>query len=393
MADKTAGRPKRKLSRFGCASCKKLRIKCDESKPTCEYCAATNRTCIYLSSGTRDPTPLYQFEKEHVTALSPWRANQNPWNGLSSLSRLSGVQVHAMEYFVAFGAFMVTLGDPVMADMWRTNGVQVAMQSDAVLNGVMAVTTYIMSRRKLLANKTLPGEYFQNALTIFRSEIARDKRYHCPEELALAATLISAMAMSDVELVPVVSYTGGVDLLGIFQGTTAVFETYHRSLNRSFTKVLGRHITDVVVYSDIPVMDMISYLAEKLEDYFLFGGEEVDEYYKTILYLNKVCHHARTVGYMFPLVALLGRVSSQFHAYVREMRPFAVIILSFISAIYRSTMFSFRPDFDMWDEFIANAYTIVPPEMHDMLDLAVQVSRGLAFTQDIHPLSRLSRGV
>ncbi|KAK6455962.1 uncharacterized protein RJT20DRAFT_134738 [Scheffersomyces xylosifermentans] len=37
----------RKRSRNGCCSCKKLRIKCDELKPSCGYCIHTNRDCVY----------------------------------------------------------------------------------------------------------------------------------------------------------------------------------------------------------------------------------------------------------------------------------------------------------------------------------------------------------
>ncbi|KAK6199304.1 uncharacterized protein RJT21DRAFT_115097 [Scheffersomyces amazonensis] len=37
-------------SKGGCSSCKKLRIKCDENKPRCEYCQHTNRECKYPST-------------------------------------------------------------------------------------------------------------------------------------------------------------------------------------------------------------------------------------------------------------------------------------------------------------------------------------------------------
>lgn len=41
-------------SRQGCLSCKKLRIKCDEAKPKCEYCQSTNRVCEYPQVTTED---------------------------------------------------------------------------------------------------------------------------------------------------------------------------------------------------------------------------------------------------------------------------------------------------------------------------------------------------
>jgi hypothetical protein len=41
------GKPKARRSRNGCMSCKKLKIKCNEGKPSCEYCVHTKRICVY----------------------------------------------------------------------------------------------------------------------------------------------------------------------------------------------------------------------------------------------------------------------------------------------------------------------------------------------------------
>ncbi|ODV78611.1 uncharacterized protein CANTADRAFT_6967 [Suhomyces tanzawaensis NRRL Y-17324] len=41
-----------KRSRKGCASCKRLKIKCNEDRPRCEYCLHTNRECIYPDEET-----------------------------------------------------------------------------------------------------------------------------------------------------------------------------------------------------------------------------------------------------------------------------------------------------------------------------------------------------
>lgn len=48
-------------SRQGCQSCKRLRIKCNEGRPKCEYCDSTNRVCEYPSSvKPPDSQPLQQ---------------------------------------------------------------------------------------------------------------------------------------------------------------------------------------------------------------------------------------------------------------------------------------------------------------------------------------------
>jgi len=40
-------KPRLQRSKNGCLSCRKLKIKCNEVKPTCEYCVQTGRQCIY----------------------------------------------------------------------------------------------------------------------------------------------------------------------------------------------------------------------------------------------------------------------------------------------------------------------------------------------------------
>ncbi|CCG24562.1 hypothetical protein CORT_0F03380 [Candida orthopsilosis Co 90-125] len=40
---------KRKRSRNGCLSCKQMKIKCNEAKPSCEYCIDTGRACVYAT--------------------------------------------------------------------------------------------------------------------------------------------------------------------------------------------------------------------------------------------------------------------------------------------------------------------------------------------------------
>lgn len=57
-----------KRSRFGCANCKKLKVKCSETKPSCERCIKRNEKCDYsikLSWGGR-PYKKQKVEKQSV---------------------------------------------------------------------------------------------------------------------------------------------------------------------------------------------------------------------------------------------------------------------------------------------------------------------------------------
>lgn len=59
-------KPKRGLSRKGCLSCKKLKIKCDEAQPACEYCTHTNRRCVYPDAFQRFENGLVPEEVQEL---------------------------------------------------------------------------------------------------------------------------------------------------------------------------------------------------------------------------------------------------------------------------------------------------------------------------------------
>ncbi|KAG5419802.1 hypothetical protein I9W82_001682 [Candida metapsilosis] len=61
---------KKKRSRNGCLSCKQLKIKCDEGKPSCEYCIHTQRQCVYATTA-RASKNRTQSNPLHFTNKAP----------------------------------------------------------------------------------------------------------------------------------------------------------------------------------------------------------------------------------------------------------------------------------------------------------------------------------
>jgi len=51
--DKHTGRRCHPKSRTGCFECKKRKVKCDETQPTCRKCAIRNRHCVYAATSSR----------------------------------------------------------------------------------------------------------------------------------------------------------------------------------------------------------------------------------------------------------------------------------------------------------------------------------------------------
>jgi hypothetical protein len=384
-----ATRSGHRKSRLGCSSCKRLRIKCDEKKPACEYCTATNRKCVYLA------VPPRKGKDDQVAVIAASQVIMNPSNGLSPLSNLSEQQCRTLDFFVSTGACACALGNPTIAGMWRTNGIQLALQSDGVLNGLMALGSRIMTRYRLLPDHKQANEYFNKTVRLFRTNIARDRKYHCPEELALSTYLIWAFSLADSELVPVVSYNGGVDLLGIAQGTTAVFSTYYEVLSQSFTKVvmIRSMVDNIQGLSAVHAKNVLNFLEETIDSYFeqqLFDFEEAKQYYEVVMLMGKLCHLAESSQSLYPLVDLLGGLRSEFIDLVRQAYPMAVVLVCYVCAILRRCLFSHRRGLNTWDRFILNAYELIPPQMENLLDQAFKISRGLAFVEDLEPLIGLA---
>lgn len=69
--NKPAPKTNIKRSKNGCMSCKKMKIKCDEVKPACEYCRHTKRNCVYSQNSNWKVIPISTLEEEQL----PLRTN------------------------------------------------------------------------------------------------------------------------------------------------------------------------------------------------------------------------------------------------------------------------------------------------------------------------------
>lgn len=169
---------KNSRSRNGCLSCKKLKIKCNEGQPICEYCEHRGRECIYpvkkpkaprkrkprqtLKSMDKSPesttstevtTPLsdsspvaidYQFPSIQNTSL------QN-LNSMSVQLDVTNFELRLLKFYMDFGAEFFTFN--INSDAQYFWGVEVPKlwcSSDLVKSSIYAISSV-----RLLANYEL----------------------------------------------------------------------------------------------------------------------------------------------------------------------------------------------------------------------------------------------
>lgn len=81
---------KHKRTRSGCFTCRARRIKCDESRPTCERCRKGSRDCVY-------PSPTTPSSKAGARAAARSRGARPPSQESDSSGRVGSEDVHTLE--------------------------------------------------------------------------------------------------------------------------------------------------------------------------------------------------------------------------------------------------------------------------------------------------------
>ncbi|KLJ13324.1 hypothetical protein EMPG_11754 [Blastomyces silverae] len=89
MESKVRKRGAHQKSRWGCMSCKKRRVKCDEQKPACANCRIRNLHCVYPSSETavaeaHNATPRERSRLQHAVLSSNAQNQTAPISSSSS---------------------------------------------------------------------------------------------------------------------------------------------------------------------------------------------------------------------------------------------------------------------------------------------------------------------
>ncbi|KAG2736884.1 hypothetical protein G9P44_000974 [Scheffersomyces stipitis] len=175
---KASVRPKQKRSRNGCLSCKQLRIKCDESKPNCEYCLHTNRVCVYpdtvhydkiisksQSSSSDSPSSeedileLLQnvdYSQEKYLKLRAYRRNPMysgsfrfdqiaSLNELTSKLNISTFELRLLNYFDRHCIYMFSFGvNDEVHNVWKNHVPSIFLQSKLVRDSVFSFSAINM---------------------------------------------------------------------------------------------------------------------------------------------------------------------------------------------------------------------------------------------------------
>ncbi|CCE86134.1 Piso0_005784 [Millerozyma farinosa CBS 7064] len=135
-----------KRSRSGCLSCKRLKIKCNEARPTCEYCEHTGRVCTYavVDKSTIDKRALVGSKGVKKNHLAEWQAmgsrsfaGQQKINQTSAIMGLSMIELKLLSFFNTHCVQLLSFGVELGVDhVWRHEVPKLFMGSEMLRNGI-----------------------------------------------------------------------------------------------------------------------------------------------------------------------------------------------------------------------------------------------------------------
>ncbi|CAH2353471.1 hypothetical protein CLIB1423_11S00430 [[Candida] railenensis] len=135
-------RPRKKRSRKGCLSCKRLKIKCDENKPVCEYCYHTGRDCLYpevVVTGTE--TEDYNHESARLLSFHAATLLNSNWQNL----RISKFEYRLLHFFQTFCVPLFSFNVNFEIDkVWRYEVPKLWQSSDLVKQAVFSFSALNM---------------------------------------------------------------------------------------------------------------------------------------------------------------------------------------------------------------------------------------------------------
>lgn len=116
-----------------CVSCRRLKIKCDESKPICEYCEHTNRQCIYESE---EDSPSSDSSTSSEAVM--WR-KQNQLNALPNHLGITTFEYQLLRYFHQV-IVPNKIDDIAIRQLWQVHVPQLFQGSPLVRNSMLSLS-------------------------------------------------------------------------------------------------------------------------------------------------------------------------------------------------------------------------------------------------------------
>ncbi|ODV75979.1 Zn(II)2Cys6 transcription factor domain-containing protein CYBJADRAFT_165353 [Cyberlindnera jadinii NRRL Y-1542] len=334
---------KTKRSRMGCLSCKKLKIKCDEAKPSCEYCTHTSRICVYpvvvdKKKPTRKKSGLAGSPRtpDVIDLSSPFIVSLNSMQKQMSVSRF---ELKLLRFYMDFGGGLFTANkSSKVRALFDVDAPRLWQQYELVRSAIYSCATlylwkfyemnylsnvYLTEDQHLVLQSCSGGtatnslyniteNYLMSTMNLMKESIAK-LHTDVDEDTVGALMLSNVMMFAVLSIHPMspamlVKYHGSSSLMNdILEISSGIFQIY-----RSRAKMLQGSRYKLLLYEDElsivppPGQETLFPFVANLRSYLNNVVTSIDgnftAYHQAVNAIDDCCYRALAFNYVLPVL-------------------------------------------------------------------------------------------
>ncbi|KAH3675715.1 hypothetical protein WICMUC_002507 [Wickerhamomyces mucosus] len=356
----------RKRSKTGCVSCKRLKIKCSEDKPVCEYCLHTNRECIY-------PNSMIINNCQSTKNLNSTNVHLN----------ITRSELRLLKFFTEFsGSFFSFNKVDQLKNLWSIEVPKLWNQSDLVKNAIFTMSSIRLwaeyelnnihtirleydeedeQKNNTLLDKT--SSYFSKTLQLIQNTTPVD--YDSTIQSVIAHIIVfTYVSIHPLPPLSLVSFNNeqSVDLFHISESLHINFIEGYEFFKDSKFEILsnaGERSIFIPEKTYESMFPFINYLKKYVTD------SDCDDlgfvsYMNVIDQIELGCYRSLKLEYPLPIFRTIFGISREkdFVILLRQMDHIALKIMFYFSSLCSIYGFKLFKKFGVWDEYI-NKFILV----------------------------------
>lgn len=373
-----------------CQSCRKLKIKCDENRPKCEYCNHTNRECIY---GDSDSSP--ESDKS-LSEPQVWR-RQGGLNSLPYQIGISTFEYRLLKYFHEVYLPPGEMKQPPLKNLWQVQVPKLFHESALVRSSIFSlcslnlwnlcdlsswihdsvsesemkfialgnlgdlddmpnISEYLMERTRLYYEDTLQKTFkLINELSTGQLKITS---INGAAEIVISGVLLfSFLALQTHGLLPLVSFDAEQpDLLSMCYGMrVSMMKAFPLLYDSQYSALFYKNeiLTPPKVTENYPFVEYLAKEVEKYHDKALITTSQYENFLHAVNLMNVLTCSSIEQNFPLPLYKWVFLVKEEVYEYARRDKLFLAFKLMYAYACLNMICkFYLKQDTNMWRDYI-----------------------------------------
>lgn len=387
-------KPKSKRSSTRCFSCKKLKIKCDGVRPSCEYCAQTNRICMYQKHSEW----FEMLDETHIAALRAMMVSSKGYtnnctkefNSMQRQMNITRFEQKLLKFYLDFGgSFFTQNKSPETKKVFEVDAPMLWRQSPLMRNSLYACATiylwkfyhfnhlsdiYLSGDQYLILHNNndpkaqsllaITDYYIQKTMHLLKVSIKKIRELKDLDSVGsfMLSNVILFTVISVHPMYPsvLVSYNGSNDLfIDIFDVSYGIV-----NVSKIHSDIISGSRFELLLYKDEekitppegsePLFPFIRNLRHYLDEVVTEADGNFATYHQAVTTLDYACYRAMQSGYVLPILRGIIHMSHQptFIALIRARDYIAMKIMFSYCCLISICGIKMFQDMSIWDSYI-----------------------------------------